>query len=108
LDTGQTRPRKIFHPRRVRRLWIDRAHLGARERRVPPIVEDEPAIATANQPFLRELLDGVVAAVSVHDENAAEPGLREAVENVADDGQVRLDLQRDGAGKREEVGRDAV
>ena len=59
-------------------------------------------------PFLRELLHGVVAAVAVDDEDAAEAAVRHAVEDVADDAEMRLDAQRDRARELAEVGRHAV
>ncbi len=62
----------------------------------------------AGRPLERELLHGVVAAVSVHDQDAAKAAVRHAVENVADEAQVRFDLERDRSGKLAEVRRDAV
>ena len=46
--------------------------------------------------------------MAVDDQDAAEAAVRQAVEDVADDAQVRLDAQRDRAGEGAEIRRDAV
>jgi hypothetical protein len=46
--------------------------------------------------------------VPVDDQDAAEPTVRHAVEDVAHDAQVRLDPERDRPREFAEVGRDAV
>jgi hypothetical protein len=57
---------------------------------------------------LRELLHRAVTAVAVHDEDATEPAVRHAVEDVAHDVEMCLNTQRDRPGKLAKVRRDAV
>jgi hypothetical protein len=99
FDAGQSRPRKVLHPRSVRRDRVDRLHLRPRQRRVPPVVEDHSALCMIRSPLLRELLDRAISTVAIHDEDAAKAAVRHAVEDVAHDVKVRLHPKRDRAGE---------
>src|SRR5262249_26973314 len=90
------------------RQWIDLLYPGPRPRRVPPVVEEDAAPRMLGGPLLREGLHGTVAAVAIDDQDAAKSGVDEAVEDVADEAQVRLDAQGYRAGVGGEVRRDAV
>ena len=59
-------------------------------------------------PLVGETLDRRVPAMSVHQHDAAKALLHETVEQVANDGDQRLDPQRNGSRKCAEAGRDAV
>ncbi len=107
-DAGQARPRKVLHPRAVRRDRIDFLNLGPRARRIPPVVNQKATAAMRGGPFGGELLHGVISAVPVDDQDAAEPTVRQAVEDVTDDAEMRLDFERNRSRELAEIRRDAV
>src|SRR4029079_6510883 len=72
-------------------------------RRVPPVVEQHATVRMVRRPFGDELLNRRVAAMAVHDENAPEAAVRQTIEDIANDVQVRLDAQRDRTRIRAEI-----
>jgi hypothetical protein len=104
----EARPRKVLHPRRVRGRRIDRHHLVPGPRRLPPLVQLHAGVAALAHPFGEEARDRPVPAVAVHHDDAAKARPIQAFENVADQRDVRRELQAHGARKIDEVRRHPV
>ena len=93
VDARQSRPRKVLHPRAVRRYGVDLLHLRPRLGRVPPIVKYHATAWMLCRPLLRELLHCTVTAVAVDDEDPTEAAVRHAVEDVAHNVQMCFDAK---------------
>ena len=90
------------------RIRVDRLHGLPRARAVPPVVPDDLRVRVLGVPLLSRRPAGVVAAVAVDEQEAAEALAVERVEELADDRLVRPDGQRRAPGVRGEVRRDPV
>src|SRR5712691_3874208 len=101
-------PGEVLEPGRVARLQVDRLDDLPRARPVPPVVPDDLGVRVRAVPLDSGVAAGVVAAMAVHEQEAAEPLPVERVEQVADDRLVRPDAQGRAPRVGGEVRRDPV
>lgn len=80
---------------------------GPGPRRAPPVVEFDRRIAPVGHQFLRQRIDGRVAAMTVHDQDLPEPCPADRCEGVAHHRQQRFHSQRHRDGVFDEIGRKA-
>src|SRR5439155_17632848 len=90
LDARQARPREVLEPRGVARVRVDRLYLCPRARRVPPVVPDDLRLVVLGLPGVERAATSLVAPVAVDQQEAAEALAVERVDDVAEDGAVRL------------------
>src|SRR5712692_3533855 len=107
-DAGEARPREVLEPRGVPGVAADRLHDLPRARAVAPVVPDDLGIRTLGVPRRGRVAAGLVPPVSVDEQEAAEALAVQRLEQLADDGLVRLDAECRAAGVGGEVRRDPV
>ena len=72
------------------RVRVDRLYLCPRARRVPPVVPDDLRLVVLGRPNVERCFPRLVAPVAVDEQEAAEALAVERVDDVAENGAVRL------------------